>query len=206
MGNKKRGTFSQIKRRAITGGALYPMLVRFSTLEAQPLLQEIKNKQQGDILRKALVNYLIIRSVTIFEIFLINEAYRLAKHHRRKTKELFTDVKTNVPLADQLISTYSFTKLEDIDFVFSTLISKNYLSAIKADSVEYEPDYYLESAHIKRTKPLHKNWDNVCKIFELRHDIVHHNKLIDLKYSQLRNLLGGIIQFLMSSIIVTNED
>lgn len=170
-----------------------------------PLLQEIKKRRRGDVLRKSLINYLIIRAVTIFEIFLINEAHRLAKKNKKRTKKLFSDIKTNYTLEDQLISSYSFTKLEDIDHVFSTLLDNSYLSEIKKESIKYALDYYLEDAHIRYTTPLHKNWDNVCKIFDFRPDIVHHNRLVDLQYHEIRNLVGGIIQFLMCSIMVTNE-
>lgn len=206
MTGNKRGTFSERKLHAIKEGVLYPRLKTFAMGEAQPLLREIKNRKQGDKVRKALVNYLITRTVTIFEIYLLNEAHRLSKKDQEKTKKLFTDIKTNFSLEDQLVSTYSFTKLEDIDHVFSILLDKQYLTEIKKESIEYAPNYCYEDVHIKRTNPLHKNWDYVCKIFELRHDIVHHNKLVDLKYSDIRNLIGGIIQFLLCSMMVTEQN
>ncbi|HSF27719.1 MAG TPA: hypothetical protein VLA53_01675, partial [Nitrosopumilaceae archaeon] len=57
---------------------------------------------------------------------------------------------------------------------------------------------------IKNSKYLHKNWEKVCGIFKLRHDIIHHNKLANFRYSDVRDLVGGTIQFLMCSIMVTN--
>ena len=94
---------------------------------------------------------------------MLNEAHRLAKRDKRKTKKLFTDIKTNATLEDQVISAYSFTKIENVDTVFSALLNIKFLEEIKKESVRYAPDYFYELEHVKYTKPLHKNWENVCK-------------------------------------------
>lgn len=185
---------------------LYMMLSQFSNSEAKPFLEEIKNRRQGDKVRKVLVNYLIIRTVTICEMFLLNQAHRLAKNNPKKAEKLLPNVDPNVPVEEQLLRKYGYMRLEKIDLVFSTLLGKHFLSEIKADSVKYAPDYYLESAHIRYTTPLYKNWNKVVKIFVLRHDIVHQNNLVDLKYTDIRNVIGGMIQFLMSSIIVAGQN
>lgn len=204
--NKKRGIFDKRKKKALVGGHLYPRLKQFSILEAQPILKEIKKRKKGDKIRIFLTNYLIVRSVSIFENFLLNEAYRLTKGNRR-SKELFSSIQTNASLADQVISTYSFMKLDEVNRVFSALLHiENFLSAIKEESIEYAPDYSLEDAHIKNTNPLHKNWDTFLKIFDLRHDIIHHNKHFNLDYTNIRNYVGIIIQFLLCSITVTNQN
>ena len=71
MVDKKRGVFSPAKKQAIQRGILYPKLRYFAITEAKPLLKQIKAKKINDIERKSLTNYLIIRAVTIFEIFLL---------------------------------------------------------------------------------------------------------------------------------------
>jgi len=200
--NKKRGTFSKQKKKAIHEGKEYPRIRDFSKLEAKPLLKEIQNRSKNDPVRTALINYLIIRTVTVFETFLLTEAYKLSKKKKDKTKKLFTDVKVDIPLSEQVISTFSFTNLENVHEVFSTLLDIDFLKEIQEESIRYEDNYFYEDAHIKRTKPLHKNWNAVCSIFELRHDIVHHNKLVKLGYSEIRNLVGGIIQFLLCAIMI----
>lgn len=199
--SKKRGKFSEQNKKAIYEGKEYPRIRGFSNHEVKPLLREIQ-RTTNDSVRKALTNYLIIRTVTIFETYLITEAYKLSKKNKKNAQQLFSDIKVGVPLHDQVISAFSFTNLNDVNYVFSTLLDLEFLQEIKQESIRYEPDYFLEDAHIKRTKPLHKNWDFVCSIFQLRHDIVHHNKLVELKYSEIRNLIGGVLQFLMCVIMV----
>jgi len=207
MVDKKRGSYNKIKKNAIRPGSLWPLVRQFANQEAKPILELTKNPKINAHHRKALMNYLVVRTVTIFEMFLLNEAHRLAKKDRRKTKKLFTHIQTNASIEDQLISVYSFTKLSDVDHVFSTLLDKKFLAEIKNQSIQYAPDYSYEPAHIPYTKPLHNNWDFVCKIFELRNGIVHHNRLVNFaKYSEIRNLIGGIIQFLMCSSTVTDQN
>ena len=46
----------------------------------------------------------------------------------------------------------------------------------------------------------------VKKKFEIRHDIIHHNKLVNPKYSELRNMIEGIMQFLMCALMVTDQN
>ena len=201
MVNKKRGLFDKKKRNVLRKSALWPLVRYYAVYEAKPLLEKIRKKEVDKNTRKLFMNYLIVRTVTIFEIFLINYAYRRAKGNRNARK-LFTDIKTNVSLGDQVISTFSFVKLEDLDQVFSTLLDIDFLKEIKKESVEYAPNYQFEREQIPYTKPLHKNWNFVCKIFDLRHGIVHRDKLVDLKYSEIKNLVGGLFQFMMCSHMI----
>ena len=98
-------------------------------------------------------------------------------------------------------------KLDEIKFVFSTMLGiDDYLLEIKKESVDYASSYSYEIAHIKHTNPLHKKWDDFEKVFELRHDIVHHNKHYKLNYSEIRNCCGIIIEFLLCSLSLTNTN
>jgi len=204
--NKKRGIFDKRKKQALFTGYLYPKLRQFSIQEAQPILKEIKKREKSDRIRICLTNYLIVRSVSVFENFLLNQAHRLARGNK-KSRKLFSSIQTNAPIADQVISTYSFMNLDAVNYVFSTLLGINdFIEEIKKESIQYAPDYSLEDAHIKYTNPLHKKWTAFLKIFDLRHDIIHHNKHINMDYSDIRNYVGTIIQFLMCSIMVTNQN
>jgi len=204
MANKKRGAYDKKKTDILTQDPLWPIVRRFAASEVHPLLKQIKNNEVDDKTRKVFINYLIVRTVSIFEIFLMNQAHRLAKKDKRKTRKLFSEIKTNASIEDQVISAFSYMKLENINQVFSALLDMDFLSKIKKESVEYAPNYQYEVEQIPYTKPLHKNWDSVSKIIELRHDIVHHNKLVDLKYGEIKNLIGSLLQFMMCSVMVTH--
>ena len=201
--DKKRGVFDKKKKIALSDAHLWPIVRRFALSEVHPLLKKIKNNEVDDKTRKVFINYLIVRTVSIFEIFLMNQAHRLAKKDKRKTRKLFTDIKINASIEDQVISAFSYMKLENINQVFSALLDVDFLTEIKKESVVYAPNYQYESEQIPYTKPLHKNWDSVSKIIELRHNIVHHNKLVDLKYGEIKNLIGSLLQFMMCSLMVT---
>ena len=198
MGDKKRGSVSKQKLKAVLENEhLWPRVRVYAVHEMKPIVAEIKKRYPNDVIRKSLVNYSIIRTVSVFEIYLLNLSHRLARHDPDKTKNLFSDIKTSETLENQLVSVFSFTKLEDINNVFSNFIDEDFLTKIQKESVEYAPDYWYESEHMPYTKPLHKNWDEFIKIFEIRHDIIHHNKLVNFQYSYLKNLLGNTMQFLM---------
>ena len=206
MGDKKKGSVSKQKLKAVLEHEhLWPRVRVYAVHEMKPMIEEIKKRHLNDVIRKSLVNYSIIRSVSIFEMYLLNLAHRLARNDSDKTKNLFSDIKPSMTLEDQLVSVFSFTNLGDINNVFSNFLDGDFLSEIKKESIDYAPDYWYESEHIPYTKPLHKNWDEFIKIFEIRNDIIHHNKLVNFEYSYLRNLLGNTMQFLMcASGIVPN--
>lgn len=82
--DKKRGIFDAKKKRAVEAGNLPSLIVDFSILQAKPILNEIKNREKNDPIRIALINYLIVRAVTIFEVFMINEAHKLATKYKKK--------------------------------------------------------------------------------------------------------------------------
>ena len=198
----KPARYNQNKARARTSNLPYPYVKIFVRNEAKPVLAEIKRRESNDRMRKILVNYLIVRAVSIFEYFLLNEAGKLADLDKTTASELFTFVRLDKPIGDQVVSTFSFTNLKEVDHVFSTLKGIDFLNAIKKESTDYYLDYYLEDEQIPYTKSLHKNWDNVMRVFDYRHDIVHHNKLFNLSYKEIRDLVGGTLQFLMCSIMV----
>ncbi len=200
MVDKKRGVFSERKKKA--SGKSWITVKNFVLGEAKPLLAEIKKRKINDPIRRSLTNYLIVRTVTIFEVHHLSHALRLAKQHPRKARKLFSDLKTNATIADQVISSFNFSNIEDVKHVFSTILNENYFDEIMKESVIYGPYYWMEHEHIPQTRRLHENWNDIVKIFEYRNDIVHNNKLVDLKFKEIRDLIGGLLDFLLCSILI----
>ncbi len=133
---------------------------------------------------------------------MLNSAGNLINKHYAKM--LFSKVRSDVPLDHQLASSFNFADINIVNHVMTKLLGKDFLKEVYDESIEYYPDYYLEREHITYTRALHNNWESVLKIFEYRNEIIHHNKLYDFKYSEIRNLIGGTLQFIMCSLAVSD--
>ncbi|MCA9813259.1 MAG: hypothetical protein KC483_10440 [Nitrosarchaeum sp.] len=206
MPQKKRGLVNNRKLRALIESNIMPRLNFFAEQEIRPILKEIKNQKHGNIVRVTLTNYLLIRTITFFEIYMKTHAYKLAKDHPSRAKNLFYTILVDEPIQDQVVSSFNFSNLGDINTVFTSLHNvDNYLEAIKYESETYG-GYFYEDPHIKYTKPLDKNWNQFKQIFELRNDIVHSDANLYLKYSEIRDFTGNIIQFILCSFTVAIWD
>ncbi len=115
MADKKRGTFSKRKKNALFNENLYLHLRRHAKKEVIPILKEIRTRKKNDKVRIALSNHLIVKAVSMFEIFLLNQACR-------KSRQLFSQIQTNATISDQVISSFSFMNLDDVNTVFSVLL------------------------------------------------------------------------------------
>ena len=199
MSRKRKGRIDKHKQQALIIGRVWPTVRRYANIEAKPILIEIKNRTRktDQIVRKALINYMIIRSMAMLEHFLVNELKKFVDQYTNKIdladfitnpSDFKKDSKSKV-----LISSFSYSNPKDIQFVFSRLLHINFFDEIKQESKEYAPYFSLEQEHIPYTKPIHKNWNELMQIFKLRHDIVHHNKLVNLQYHKIRNFVGGMM-------------
>lgn len=202
MSKKRKSKIDRNKIQAIRDGALWSIIRQFTQTELHPLLQEIRNRKQDDRIRNVLMNYLLIRTVTVFENFMLNLAVRYIHKHKDVAKELLIDPKLDDTIGEQLASTRSFINLDDIGLVFSTFLKKDFFSEIKNESIRHAPDYQYEFEHITYASPLHKNWNKFENIFELRHQIVHHNKLTTLGWKEYRDMIESVLDFMMCSIMI----
>jgi len=207
MGKKRKGRANSRKNGTVRMGRMWPTIRRYAQSEAQPLLKKIKSltKKNEQPYRIALTNYLIVRSVTMLEHFLVNELKKFVDAHEDQIdindfitnpKDFKKESKSKI-----LISTFSYSNPKDIQFIFSGLLKINFFDEIKQESKEYAPYFSLELEHIPYTKPIHKNWEEVLQTFMIRHNIVHNNKLVNLPYHKIRNLVGGMMQLIHCSYI-----
>ncbi len=65
----KRRPASYSKRKAKATGIQFPYTIikKFKPLEVDPIISDIRNRKKGDPIRKALINYIIERMVSILE-------------------------------------------------------------------------------------------------------------------------------------------
>ena len=201
MGKKRIGEIDDKRIRSITHSRLYhPVVRKFSEREAKPILKEIqKRKNLNDPVRTGLVNYLILRSVTVFEHYFRSTVKRFADNPENNVKlsDFFKSSSKTDSIGDQIISKYNFMDIQTVNFIMSKLFKTNFLQAIKEESIEYAPNYSIEYAQIRYTKPLNKNWNKFMSVFEKRDNISHENKLYKMKYVDIKNFVGNTIQFMM---------
>jgi len=198
----KPARYSKRKAQARRTDSPYREIKIFKPQEVDPILSDIKNRKKGDPIRKALCNYLIVRTVSIFEFYMLNSAGRIADNDKVSAKKLFTKIRSDIPVGHQIASSFNFADISVVNDVMTKLLGKDFLKAVYNQSIEYYPDYYLEMEHVTYTRALHNNWEKVLKIFDYRNNIVHQNRLYDFKYSEIRNLIGGTLQFIMCSLMV----
>ena len=201
----KKATFDKKKLLIIRKDPAYPLVYDFS-VQVRPILKEIRKRRKTDRIRIALFNYLIVKTVAIFEVFLMNEAHQLTKENPEQAKKLLKEIKENIPLADQVVSTYSFMQFKHINQVFSALLENDFLEQIKNESRLDSQYYSIEPVHINQSKFLHENWDNVRKIFEHRMAITHHGKTLQGNFTEIRDLVGGIIQFMLCMTLMIHTE
>ena len=201
MGKKRIGEVDEKRTKYVTHTRLYhPVVRKFSKREAQPILMEIRKRRKlDDPVRKALVNYMILRCETVFEHYFRSCVKQLADNPKYDVnlKFFFKKPSKKGSKGDQIISKYNFMDVKEVSFVMSKLLKTNFLKDIKNESIKYGPNYFYEYAHIKYTKPLHKNWNKFMSLFEKRDSITHENRLINMKYEDIRNFVGNIMQFMM---------
>ncbi|MHA7734255.1 hypothetical protein [Nitrosopumilus sp. S6] len=201
----KRSSYSQRKAKARITDTPFRRIRYFKRIEIDPMLSEIKKRRKGDPIRKSLCNFIIIRTISIFEFYMLNEIGRLADKDKTTASEFFKDVRIDVPISHQLASMYNFADIKQVNELMSKFIGEDFLKAIFSESVDYAPDYSLEVEHVKYTTPLHKNWTNVLEIFDYRDELIHHNKMSDFTWTEIRNIVGGIMQFILCSLMVSGR-
>lgn len=199
----KNSIYSKRKAKARTTDTPFRKIRPFKIREVDPILAEIKIRRRDDPIRTALINYIIIRCVTVFESFMLNSVGAIVDSNKEKALKLFKDTpRKGIPLSHQIVSMYNFADIRIVNDVMTKLLGFDFLDAIKQESVKYYNSYYLEKEQVKGTKALHKNWDNILKIFDYRNEIVHHDRQFHFNYRDIRNLVGGTIQFTLCSILI----
>ena len=202
MSKKRKPRIDNKKIKAIKDSDVLWWIVRgYTRYELHPLLKEIRKKNHDEIIKISLMNYLIVRTITVFESFMLNLAVRYVREHKETAMKLLNNPDLD-KIAEQLVSTHSFMNKDEINRVFSSFLGKDFFIEIKNQSIEYATDYCYEEEHIHWASPLHKNWDKFEAIFEIRNDIVHHNKLFNLPWKPFRDMIESVLDFMMCSTLV----
>jgi len=140
--------------------------------ELSLILLKLENETDPKI-EIQLKNYIIIRLVTLLELYFQNHVVNLIDHYDLKHNDLFTDDKISISLSSldklqnatkgKIIATsLQFHSPSDINKIFSKLLNEEFLVKIKKFNVKEDtPNPFVE------------NWDKFFDIFNERHKIVH---------------------------------
>jgi hypothetical protein len=162
---------------------------------------------------KHLKNYLIIRLVSIMEIYFQNLVVRLVDDYDLPLNNLFKNENVNIPLSifdkikkfskGKIIATnLRFQSRLEINEVFSSLLDYKFIEQIKKQTVKEDPP-----------NPFIRNWDKFLEIFDERHLIIHALDSVE-KYSkkQMRQIIEAAEMFTVltnvlaySKIFTTHE-
>jgi len=140
--------------------------------ELSLILSKLENETDPKI-EIQLKNYMIIRLVTLLELYFQNHVVNLIDHYNLKHNDLFSDDKISISLSSldklqnvtkgKIIATsLQFQSSSNINDIFSKLLNEEFLTKIKKFNVKEDPP-----------NPFVENWDKFFEIFNERYKIVH---------------------------------
>ena len=172
---------------------------RLFNFEIKPILNDqirLKDlRQEKYPIPDILFEYLVVRTVTLLEIQLKYYCRRYVEKFPKKAEKLLNNYNEEKDLAIQILSTYSFSNLQDIKHVFSTLLGKDFFQILRHRSEERKSSIGYEGDHLYRASPLFKKWGMFKLLIKLRNEFIHENKHIHIRTKTLKkNLLNTIYE------------
>ncbi|MDH3657980.1 MAG: hypothetical protein OEM77_07600 [Nitrosopumilus sp.] len=172
---------------------------KFYNFEVNPILNEkviiTDTRSEKNEIPDILFEYLVIRSVTILEVHLKHYCKEFVQKFPDRAESLLKNRDKEKDLVIQILSSYSFSNLEDLKHLFSTLLGKDYFQVLRHRSEEHKSSIGYESEHIRYASPIFKKWAMFEQLITLRNKLVHENKHINIKNKRVRkNLLNTIYE------------
>lgn len=155
-------------------------------------IQSLQNTGTDLIVKNALIEYTIIKTVSIFEHFFKSIAFRvgsdisieldkvLKKGYEENRGKALADSFTH---SNPKVVVDMYKKLLNRDLIKD---AETYFDNFNNEGIEHE------IYHIRKIPLLSKNWDNFYKLFEYRNKIVHESFSPSIKYSELRKMVGAV--------------
>jgi hypothetical protein len=195
---------------------------RFYEREMSSVLKYITDTELPEPVRASLRKYLIISCVSLVEDFLSQLIVRVIEIHEmpiasiidtpseskaqgvkkfsRKIGKTVTKgeyVGSSSNFANPHMINILFTRLLNLDSDFSEL-NKDFFETVK------KIDWYNPYKYEKGRRPLHKNWNRFMEMFELRNQIVHNMKEVELSQTMLSSNCENTMNFLEAAIFVAD--
>jgi len=167
------------------------------------LLKEIDNPPE--VLKPevfaALEGYSIIRVVATIEQFFRNLVKKLVDNQPKLADLVVSDASVpikSITLGEAVATTFQFQDPNDINKVISKILEIDFFAKMK-EHLKLKPD--SNAGNIYARDHLLKNWNDLHKVFELRHQLAHTlNSQITTHRGYLRGLLYSAEVFLYLSL------
>jgi hypothetical protein len=224
--NQTKKSLSQLEKRLErlrkrSKGPEAPLAERFYHNEIAPIIEFIKhNKGNYNEIAKSLRKYLVISCVSLAEDFLSHLIYRVIDENhidifsivdveKEDVNEKISKQQKNtnriITKGEYVAANNNFANAEAINSVFTKLLSTDkefqklnidFFEAVKRID-DFDPYKY-----VKRARRISLNWNNFILMFELRTDVVHEMKEINMPDSKLFSLCDNTMNFLEASIFI----
>ncbi|MDH3277163.1 MAG: hypothetical protein OEL77_02900 [Nitrosopumilus sp.] len=174
--------------------------------ELLPIIQQLNNANyKNEELKQHLRRYLIIRLVTILEVYFTKWVVRLIDLYKLPYSNMFENPNINIPISrlqeikkDQIsegkivATSFNMQNISEINHVFSKLVTPNFLERVKEGKIHRE-------GNKKEKNQFVANWDMFLNIFKIRNDNIHslhyHVKYSDEELNQIINASQFFIMF-----------
>jgi len=155
-------------------------------------IQTLHDNGTDLIIKNALIEYTIIKTVSTFEHFFKSMAFQIGSDISIEIDKVLKkgyDENRGKALADSLshsnpkVVVDMYKKLLNRDMIKD---AETYFDNFNNEGIEHE------IYHIRKIPLLSKNWNNFYKLFEYRNKIVHEDFSPLIKYSDLRKMVGAV--------------
>lgn len=162
-------------------------------------IQSLQNNGGDLIIKNALIEYAIIKTVSIFENFFKSMAFLIGSDISIELDKLLQkgyEENRGKALTDSL----SHSNPKVVANMYKKLLNRD----IMEDAETYFDNFNNEGIeheiyHIRKIPLLSKNWDNFYKLFEYRNKIIHESFSLSIKYSELRKMIGAVFDVMAVS-------
>ena len=200
--NKKAKVRLNKNSKELSGINLHHFLKReFYNLKIMLIeIQSLQNDEDTDlIIKKALTERVIIKTVSIFEYFFKSVAHNIGSDVGVELNKVLKDgyeENRGKALSDSFTQSYPPNVINLYKKLLNRDIAKDaddYFSTFNNQGVEHEV------YHIRNTPLMRRNWVNFYKLFDCRNKIIHENFTPNIKYSELRKMVGAVFDLMLVS-------
>lgn len=203
----KNNNFSKAKVRIFKNRELKPIkkfhwYLKSEFKNIKTILVEIQTLEDSGtdaIIKRGLIEYVIIKTVSIFEYFFKSFSHSLGLDISvQLDKVLKQGYDENRSKA--LVDSWSHSCPRSLSSMYKELLGRDIIK----DAETYYDNFNNEGIehevyHIRRIPLLSKNWDNFYELFNSRNKIVHENISPSIKYSELRKMVGAVFDVMAIS-------
>jgi hypothetical protein len=196
---------------------------RFYKREMMPVLNYAFDEGLQGSFNMSLRKYLIISCVSLIEDFLSHLILRVIDQNNMAistiigksneseaedtVKKFSGKIGKTVTKGEYVGSCYNFANPQIINDLFSRLpnLDTN-LSRLNMDFFEAvkKVDWYKPYKYVKGRRPLYRNWKRFMEMFELRNQIVHNMKEVELSKTILSSNCDNTMNFLEAAIFIAD--